>query len=90
MFDGIEATSLRPLTEHMNWAIEDVEKRIKYMQDRLWAVALDKEKSKGMGFIVKTLVGRKPLGGCTPEVDVPDEESIKTLTTLNGDIYSDK
>jgi hypothetical protein len=35
-------------------------------------------------------VGVKPFEGGVPEVDVPDEESIKTLTSLNGDIYSDK
>ena len=90
MFHGIEAMALRPLTEYMNWGIEEVEQSIKFMEDRLWAVALDKEKSQGMGFIVKTLVGMKPFEGGVPEVDVPDEESIKTLTSLSGDIYSDK
>ncbi|KAE9374526.1 putative Demethylmenaquinone methyltransferase [Stipitochalara longipes BDJ] len=90
MFHGVEAMALRPLTENMDWSIEDVAKSIKLVEDRLWAVALDKEKSKGMGFIVKTLVGMKPLEDDIPEVDVPDEESIKTLTSLNGDIYIDK
>lgn len=94
MLNGVEATSLRPLTEHMGWDIEDVRKSIKFVETRMKAIGMDKHKSKGMGFIVKVLVGRKPSEEDTnkdiPEVDVPDEESIKTMTKLNGDIYSDK
>jgi hypothetical protein len=40
-----------------------------------------------MGLKVKVLVGRKPGSGDVgpPEVDVPDEMSIKTMTNVNGD-----
>jgi hypothetical protein len=37
-----------------------------------------------MGFVVKVLVGMKPSDDDVPEVDIPDEESIKTMTNLNG------
>jgi SAM-dependent methyltransferase len=90
MLNGIEATSLRPLTEHMGWEIEDVRKIIRLVETRMKAIAMDKHKSKGMGFVIKTLVGMKPSDEGIPEVDVPDEESIRTMKKFNGDISSGK
>jgi SAM-dependent methyltransferase len=82
---GIEAVCLRPLTEHMSWKIEDVRRSISFVENRLNSVAMDKERSKGMGFIVKVLVGMKSSDEAIPEVDIPDEESIKTMKSINGD-----
>jgi SAM-dependent methyltransferase len=90
MLDGVEGTSLRLLTQNMGWKIEDVRKTIKFVETRMKAIAMDKHKSKGMGFIVKVLVGVKPSDEGIPEVDIPDEESVKTMTNLNGGIYADK
>ncbi len=75
---------MRPLTEHMGWSIEHVRKTVNYVQQRMKSVAMNKETSKGMGFVVKVLVGMKPSDDAVPEVDIPDEESIKTMTNLNG------
>ena len=81
---GVEAVCLRPLTEYMGWSIEDVRKSVSYVQQRMKSVAMNKETSQGMGFVVKVLVGMKPSDDDVPEVDIPDEESIKTMTNLNG------
>jgi SAM-dependent methyltransferase len=84
---GVEALCLRPLTEQLGWKIEDVRELIEAVTDRVRSVAMDAEHSVGMGLKVKVLVGRKPGSGDVgpPEVDVPDEMSIKTMTNVNGD-----
>jgi SAM-dependent methyltransferase len=83
---GVEALCLRPLTEQLGWKIEDIRKIVDSVTESVRSVAMDPEKSKGMGFNVKVLVGRKPGSADVgpPEVDVPDEESIKTMTNANG------
>ena len=68
----------------MGWSIEDVRKSVSYVQQRMKSVAMNKETSQGMGFVVKVLVGMKPSTDDLPEVEIPDEESIKTMTNLNG------
>ncbi len=79
---GIEAVCLRPFTEHMGWKIEDVKQSIDIVTQQLKSVAMDKAHSKGIGFIVKILVGMKPIDEGMPEVDMPDEESIKTVSRI--------
>jgi hypothetical protein len=74
----------------MGWSIEDVRKRVSYVQQRMRSVAMNKETSQGMGFVVKVLVGMKPSDDDVPEVDIPDEESIKTMTNLNGNAAPNK
>lgn len=81
---GVEAVCLRPLTEYMGWSIDDVKNSVNFVQQRMKSVAMNKETSQGMGFVVKVLVGMKPSTDDLPEVEIPDEESIKTMTNLNG------
>jgi SAM-dependent methyltransferase len=89
---GIEALCLRPLTEQLGWKIEDVREIIKAVTETTRSVAMDPVRSKGMSFTVKVLVGRKPeiaeVG--LPEVDVPDEESIRTMTNVNGNTTQER
>jgi SAM-dependent methyltransferase len=89
---GIEALCLRPLTEQLGWKIEDVKEIISAVTERTRSVAMDPVKSKGMAFTVRVLVGRKPeipdVG--LPEVDVPDEESIRTMVNVNGDVVQER
>jgi len=74
---GIEAVCIRPLIEVLNWDVDKVKRTCAHVSERLRSTALDAEKSNGMGFTIKVLVGRKPGG---VEEDVPDEESIRTMT----------
>ena len=79
---GIEGVTLRPLVETLGWDLDDVRKLVEGVVNATRRVALDPEKSRGMGFKVKYLVGRKPGG--TDE----DDSSVKTATNMNGETVS--
>jgi SAM-dependent methyltransferase len=79
---GIEGVSLRPLVETLGWGIDDVRETLEAVINATRRIALDPEKSRGMGFKVIILVGRKPGG--TAE----DDSSVKTATNMNGEAVS--
>jgi hypothetical protein len=58
---GFESVSLRLLTRDLGWEPEEVLRVCRSMETTLKALALDKEKAKGLSASVKILVGRKPL-----------------------------
>jgi len=58
---GFEAVSLRLLTRDLGWEPEEVLRMCRNMETTLKALAMDKEKAKGLSATVKILIGRKPL-----------------------------
>ncbi|TVY93811.1 Secondary metabolism regulator [Lachnellula willkommii] len=79
---GIEGVSLRLLVETMGWQLEDAVKLVEAAVNATRRVALDSENSRGIGFKVKILVGRKPDGTDT------DSSSTKTVTNMNDETIS--
>jgi len=61
VLSGFESLSLRLLTRDLGWEPEEVFRVCRSMETTLKALALDKEKAKGLSTSVKILVGRKPL-----------------------------
>jgi hypothetical protein len=81
---GIEALSLRPLTEQLGWDVEEVYRMGKVVTDRVMEIARDPETSKGLGFRVKVLMGRKPFPRDEKEQDASSEgDSGRTMTMEN-------
>jgi len=79
---GIEALSLRPLTEQLGWDVNEVYRMGKVVTDRVMEIARDPERAKGLGFKVKVLIGRKPLS--EEEQDASSEgDSGRTMTMEN-------
>jgi SAM-dependent methyltransferase len=60
---GIEALSLRPLTEQLGWDVNEVYRMGRVVSEKVMELATDAEKAKGLGFKVKVLIGRKPFPG---------------------------
>jgi hypothetical protein len=58
---GFESLSLRLLTRDLGWEPEEVLRVCRNMETTLKALAMDKEKAKGLSSSVKILIGRKPL-----------------------------
>jgi SAM-dependent methyltransferase len=84
---GIEALSLRPLTEQLGWDVEEVYRMGKVVTDRVMEIARDPETSKGLGFRVKVLMGRKPFPRDEKEQDascVGDSGRTMTMENVNG------
>ena len=85
---GAEAVCLRPLTEQLGWAIEDVTKLCDEVVDEIRTIGMDPVKGHGLNFKLRILTGKKPGGGLL-EVDIPDGsstmgDSIRTITQTNG------
>lgn len=83
---GLEALSLRPLTELKGWTVEEVRSVCREIGRELLRIAKDKEKAKGFGINVKILTGRKPRAGeeeaaaeVDPETGVVKEQQIQQL-----------
>jgi trans-aconitate methyltransferase len=79
---GVEAVCLRPLTEQLGWHIDDIRRYCDLVTEAVKSVALDPEKSRGLGFQVKILVGRKP-GGFEMDIDSVMGDSVRTMTNGN-------
>lgn len=85
---GMEAVSLRPLTEHMGWTADAVRESCESVAQAIWKVALDPVKSQGLCFKLKILVGRKPGGPEDASSSRPHTGSDSTLGS--GDTASDE
>jgi len=57
---GLEALSLRPLTQQLGWAASDVRRMCDVMGEKLKEVAMDPERSQDFSISVKVVRGRKP------------------------------
>ncbi|CZR58932.1 related to methyltransferase [Phialocephala subalpina] len=76
---GIESLCLRPFTEQMGWGVEKIRTLCGQVTDAVRTVSMDPN-SKGLGFTVRILTGRKPGG---PDMAEGDAESVLTAT-VNG------
>jgi SAM-dependent methyltransferase len=75
---GIEAVALRVLSEQIGWEYPEIKRICEVVKEALWKTALDTDKSKGMGFRVNVLTGRKP--GASEEVENPSKEAEGATT----------
>lgn len=90
---GIEAVSLRVLSEHMGWEYSEIMRLCEVVRDACWKTALDTEKSKGMSFRVKVLTGRKPGGSETlkdPANEAEDASTPRMMTTETNNENTDE
>jgi SAM-dependent methyltransferase len=76
---GIESLCLRPFTEQMGWGVEKIRTLCGQVTDAVRTVSMDPN-SKGLGFTVRILTGRKPG---EPDMAEGDAESVLTAT-VNG------
>jgi hypothetical protein len=91
---GFESVSLRLLTRDLGWEAEEVLRVCRNMETTLKALALDKEKAKGLSASVKILVGRKPLltedtdphvGELEPGLEVDDAQPEGKRIKMDSD-----
>ncbi|KAH8594763.1 putative Demethylmenaquinone methyltransferase [Bisporella sp. PMI_857] len=61
--NGIESLCLRVLSEQRGWDIEEIQYTVEKVGQTMWDIATDPERSKGMTFEIRVLVGRKPFEG---------------------------
>ncbi|KAM0284399.1 hypothetical protein ACHAQH_001975 [Verticillium albo-atrum] len=66
--DGMEAATLRPLTQHMGWEGDKVKEACYNVAREMTRFARDPVKAKGLNIKVRSVVGRKPTAA------VPREE----------------
>lgn len=81
---GVEAICLRLLSEQMEWEEEEIKHVCHNVVETIKSVALDPEKSKGMGLNIKILVGRKPLSDERLGVIPANNMGGGVRTMLNG------
>ncbi len=81
---AVEALCLRPFTEQLGWSAEEVRRVCDIVVQSIRSLGLDPERSRGLSFGLKILVGKKPGRG---DLDVPDDKSTmgdSTRTVTNG------
>lgn len=61
ILDGIEAMTLRMLTEHMGWEAEECKEACERAARDLAMLVKDPERSDALSVSIKTVIGRKPL-----------------------------
>ncbi|KAF8859591.1 putative Demethylmenaquinone methyltransferase [Acephala macrosclerotiorum] len=78
---GIESLCLRPFTEQMGWDVERIRSLCGSVTNAVRTVSMDPN-SRGLGFTVRILTGRKPGG---PDMNMEDHDGVSVMTaTMNG------
>jgi SAM-dependent methyltransferase len=63
MLLGLEAVSLRVLTEQLGWSVDEVRNICDAVTRDVWKIATDADRAHGFGVKLKVLVARKPEVG---------------------------
>ena len=63
ILNGMEPISLRLLTEHMGWSIEELHETVEDIGELTMKIAGDHMKAQGLRMELRVLIGRKPFDG---------------------------